>query len=166
MKTKTISLTDKQFALLLRSVTVASSIYGIMGDFVDDEYKKISNDIDEVEKMLCSRVYEFGLGKATQKYEGSYVIDLESEWYKKVFDEIMDYDDHVTYSNLANKLGWRDFEQTYSQEEIRKMADKTGYLGVPLYNFEKKYWDEFDRHEYNRLEIVETIYGDKIDTNI
>ena len=30
-----------------------------------------------------------------------------------------------------------------------------GYLGVPLYDFEKKYYDEFNENEYERLFIKE-----------
>ena len=67
-----------------------------------------------------------------------------------------DYDECELLNGLANKLAWRDFRRDYSETEREEMAEKNGgYFGVPLYAYEKKYWDEFEKYEYDRLEIKE-----------
>lgn len=57
---------------------------------------------------------------------------------------------------LANELAWRDFKRKHSNEEITEMSKENGgYFGVPLYDYEKKYWDEFEKRGFERLEIRE-----------
>ena len=154
METKNISVTDKQFESLVRAVAIAGSVYGVMGDMVDEKYKKQSDAMDEVEKILSGRAHDFGLGKIIEEYDGSKVIDLQTDWYDAVLDDLSEYDKYATFETLAGDLGRRDFRAKYSEEEIKKMGDKhNGYLGVPLYDFENKYYEEFNKHDYDRLFI-------------
>lgn len=60
---------------------------------------------------------------------------------------IEEFDVHDT---LSNKLAWRDFRQDHSSEEINQMKKENGgYFGVSLYDYEKKYWDEFEMRRRN-----------------
>ena len=154
---KNIAITDKQFEVLLRAVAVAGSIYGVMSDMVDDKYDKQADETEDVEKLLCGYAYAFGLSNVVEESEDKQVIKMESDWYDDISDDISEYDDYAVYDTLSNKLGWRDFRAKYSEEEIKEMAEERGgYLGVPLYEFENKIYEEFDKYEYSRLFIDDT----------
>ncbi len=154
MKTKNISITDKHFESLLRAVAIAGSIYGVMSDMMDEKYKKQAGAMDEIEKILSGYAYGFGLDRIVEDHENEQVIDMQSDWYDEVMDDIFEYDEYATFDTLSNKLGWRDFKLKYTQEEIDKMASEhSGYLGVPLYDFENKYYEEFNENDYERLYI-------------
>jgi hypothetical protein len=84
-------------------------------------------------------------------------IHLTKEQYEKIILPILDdYDEHELFNGLANKLAWRDFGREHSKSEITEMAKKnSGYFGVALYDYEKRYWDEFEKYDYDRLEVVQ-----------
>jgi hypothetical protein len=55
---------------------------------------------------------------------------------------------------IANELAWRDFRRDHTEAELKKMSKENhDYFGVELYDYEKKYWDEFEKYGYKRLEI-------------
>ena len=74
---------------------------------------------------------------------------------EKILDVVSEYDDWQLCENLASKLARRDFLNTFSKKEIEIMGTKNGgYFGVELYDFEKKYYDEFNKFEYDRMYVV------------
>ena len=151
-----INITKEQYRDLITMSGIANSVLGILGDSLPDtDYKKRSNKAEELEKYLLQYAKDFDLQKFTQDYEGKKIFD--DEMYEKYILPIMDdYDECELFNGLANKLAWRDFRRDYSETEREEMAEKNGgYFGVPLYAYEKKYWDEFEKYEYDRLEIKE-----------
>ncbi|KKQ34864.1 MAG: hypothetical protein US50_C0034G0005 [Candidatus Nomurabacteria bacterium GW2011_GWB1_37_5] len=145
-----INITKKQYETIIKALEISSFIYGPMSDFVDDKFKKDADDMDSVQEELLLNAEEFDFDKNME--EG----DLKEEYYEKILNDLSEYDDYELFENLANKLGWRDFRKKYTQEEIDKMSEEHGdYLGVPMYEFEKKYYDEFNKNEYNRLYVKE-----------
>lgn len=149
-----INITKKQYETLLKTIAVSQFVYGALGDFVDEKYKKESTKLEELERHLASHAKDFGFEEITEEFEGERVIKMEGDWYHSIYEDIEEYDEYKLFQNLANKLGWRDFRRDHTKEEIDKMAEESGgYLGVPLYDYEKKYYDEFSEHDYSRLEI-------------
>ena len=147
-----LNITKKQYEIIIRALDVSSYVYGPLSDFADKKYKKESSEIDAVKDELLSHTKEFDFEENVEDFEGKNV--LTEEYSEKTLDDMFTYDDYVTFDNLAGKLGMRDFRKKYTQEEIDKMAEEHhGYLGVPLYEFEKKYYDEFNENEYDRLYI-------------
>ena len=151
-----INLTKEQYRNLITMSAIGNSVLGILGDALPDtDYKKRSNTMEELESYLLQFAHDFDCEDLVQEHEGKHILD--DEQYEKVFLTIMeDYDEHELFDGLAKKLAWRDFEREHSEAEREEMAKKnSGYFGVALYDYEKKYWDEFEKHEYDRLEVVE-----------
>ena len=82
-------------------------------------------------------------------------MKMESKWYEETMEVTEIYDDYVCEDNLSTKLAWRDFHEDNSPAEIKTMATKkkTDYFGPELYRYEKKYWDEFEKHGFARLRV-------------
>lgn len=148
-----INITKAQYMELVTSVALANGIFGILGDMweCETDYKKRAKENDQLEEYLLSFADEFGCGEML--HETHLDDDFHAEHIMSIMD---DYEEFAVHDNLANKLGWRDFERAHTPEEIAKIKEEHGdYLGVPLYEYEKKYSDEFNEHGFDRLEIVE-----------
>lgn len=151
-----INLTKEQYKQLIEMVTLSNGIVGVLGDMVSGEkYKKRSDKMDAMEKYLLQFAPDFGCDDLTQKHNGEVVLD--GDYYEnKILPTICDHEDFALHDGLANKLAWRDFRRDHTPEEIDAMSEAHhGYLGVELYDYEERYWDEFDKHEFDRLEVVE-----------
>jgi hypothetical protein len=149
-----IDITNKQYKVLIKALEVSSFIYGPMSDFGDKKYKKDIKEIEDVESELLKYTKDFKFDKNTESFDGELVV--KEGYYTGILDDLENYDEQQLFENLANKLGKRDFRNKFSKEEIKKMSeDHGGYLGVPMYDFEKKYYDEFDSNGYDRLFIRE-----------
>lgn len=135
---------------------VANSVIGILGDTMPEkDYKEKSVNMDDLEKYLLQFAKEMDCKEMIDEFEGK--IFLDDDFYSEIMDTIIsDYDDHILFDSLANELAKRDFHRDHSKEEIKKMAKKNGgYFGVALHDYEKKYWDEFEKHGMERLVIAE-----------
>ncbi|MEI7709702.1 MAG: hypothetical protein WCI76_03230 [bacterium] len=149
-----INISKNQYENIIKALEISSFVYGNLSDFVDHKYKKRVDALESTQKDFLKFAKEFDFDKNTENFEGEVV--LREEYYEQLLNDLLLYDEQQLFENLANKLGWRDFERKFTKEEIEKMSEERGgYLGVPLYDFEKKYYDEFNEHEYGRLEIKE-----------
>ena len=152
-----IELTKAQYRNLITMSAISTGVFGILGDMVDEKYKKQSKITDEMEDHLLGYAKQFGSEDLIEKYEGKDV--LSEEFYDQKIQPILtDYEEFSLYDGLSHELARRDFKKDYTPAEIKKMSEKNGgYFGVEMYDYEKKYWDEFDEYEYDRLEIVESV---------
>ncbi len=142
-----IEFTKKQYRELIKLVLIGNSVVSLLGDMTEGtDYKKQSNKLEKVEKYLLQFADDFDCED----------IADDDAYEKNIWPIVSDYDDFILYNSLAHTLAWKDFRKKYSKEEIEKMAKKNGgYFGVALYDFEKKYWDEFDKHGFERLGVKE-----------
>ncbi len=149
-----INITKKQYKDLIAMCAIANSVLGIMGDELDEkDYKAKSDKYEELEAYFLQFAKEMDANDMVDKYEGKYVLD-DDFYGEKINTIIEDYDDHIMFSLLVNKLAWRDFHKDHTKEEIKKMAEENGgYFGVELHDYEKKYWDEFEENGLDRLKI-------------
>jgi len=150
-----IELIKEQYKNLVMMSDLAAGMLGILADHIEDEkYEKMSDEAEETKNYLLSFAKDFGCGDLVENWKGKTILsDKASEEFQEIMD---DFDDFILFDSLANKLAWRDFKKTYSKEEIKKMAEKNGgYFCVGLYDYEKKYWDEFEKYDCDRLEIKE-----------
>jgi len=152
-----INITKKQYRQLIEMCEIACNIMGSLGDQMNDEqnnYKEKYREYENIEKYLLQFAPEMESKDLVEKYEEKLI--LSDKYYE---DEIIpiteDYEDLILHDSLANKLAWRDFLNEHSKEEIEKMAENNnGYFGVEIFDYEKRYWDEFEEHEFDRLKIV------------
>lgn len=148
-----INITNKQYRELIIMSGIANAVLGILGDGIEEpDYKSQSKETEKLEEYLLQFANDFGCNDLVEDFEGKKV--LKEKFFDKLIMAVLDdYDEIELFDGLANKLAWRDFRKDHTETEIQKMGGKTGYLGPQLYNYEKKYWDEFENHDYNRLEI-------------
>ncbi|MCK5475511.1 MAG: hypothetical protein KAI71_02935 [Candidatus Pacebacteria bacterium] len=149
-----IDITKEQYESLIIMNGIASSVLGTLGDSMPDtNYEKRTNEMEEIEEYFLQYAEDFGCEKFTEDYKGKKVFEEEMH-EKHIMTVIDDYDQLELFNGLANKLAWRDFRRDHSKKEIEKMSRKNGdYFGPEIHSYEKKYWDEFKKYEYERLEI-------------
>lgn len=152
-----IELSKKQYSDLIMISAISGGIFGILGDvFTGTNYKKRSEDMDKLEKHLLSYAKDFGHSGLVERFEGEELLN-EKFYEQQVLPILDDYEEFALFDGLANGLAKRDFRRDHSSTEIQKMSKKNGgYFGVDLYDYEKKYYDEFDKHGYDRLEITDS----------
>ncbi|PIZ45199.1 hypothetical protein COY32_05465 [candidate division WWE3 bacterium CG_4_10_14_0_2_um_filter_41_14] len=151
-----IDLTQEQFRQLIELSSIGSSVFGILGYSIEkNDYKKRSVEMEELETHLLQYANDFDCSDLTDK-DGEEIYVKEAYYEETILPTLDDYDDLILHDNLANKLAKRDFVNTHTPDEIEKIANEhNGYLGVQLYDYEKKYWDEFENHDFERLKIDE-----------
>jgi len=140
-----IDITKEQYKQLIPMLAIASGVTGILGDVLPEtDYKKRSLKMEKLEQYFLQFADDFGCGEF-----------LDEEFYENRILPIMsDFEDYSVHDGLSSDLAWRDFRNEHTKKEMDKMAKENGgYFGVALYDYEKKYWDEFDEHGYDRLEI-------------
>lgn len=149
-----INITKEQYKELISMLAIANGIVGILGDVLPEtDYKKRSDVMGKIENYFLQYAADYGYEGMAQEYDSEDVLD--DEFYENEILPIMkDYDDFTTRDNLSSELAWRDFRREHTPKELDEMAEKnSGYFGVEMYDYEKKYWDEFDENGYERLEI-------------
>ena len=152
-----IELSKDQYNNLITMVAVAGGVFGILGDMLPDKnYKKVSNKMDDLEKYLLTFVEDFKSSNLAEEFEGENILN-EKFYENKILPILSDYEGFSLYDGLANELAWRDFRNDHTETEMKKIAkEHGGYFGVPMYDYEKKYWDEFNTYGYERLEITDS----------
>lgn len=118
-----------------------------------EKYEEMYEKTEKLEKYFLKHAQNFGCEDLLEEYKGDVFLN-EDLFENEIMSILSEYDDYNLHSSLAKKLAWRDFRKEHSDEEIEKMSEENmGYFGVELYKYEEKYWDEFNEHGYNRLEI-------------
>ena len=134
---------------------MANTVFGLLGDAMPEaDYKKISMDSEALEEYLLRQAEQFDSVNLVDAYEGKNIFSerLRTEQVMPIMD---DFEEFVLHDKLPNILAWRDFNREHSEEEQRKMAKKNGgYFGAEIYPYEKRYWDEFEKYGFERLEVV------------
>lgn len=151
-----INITKEQYRELITMSGITNTIFGLLGDALPDtDYKERSKKSDEFESYLLQFAGEFDYEESANDDDGEIVMD--EEFCENDIIPILDeFEDFVLQDKLSNILAWRDFDREHTKAEKEKMAEKNGgYFGVALYEYEKKYWDEFEEHGFERLEVKE-----------
>ena len=78
-----ISITKKQYEILMKSLEASSFIYGPLSDFVDDKYKKEAKEIDKMEDYLLEYAKDFDFENNLCKCKPG-VIHLDESYYDKI----------------------------------------------------------------------------------
>lgn len=152
-----INITKKQYKELITMISIANGIVGVLGDVIPKtDYKKRSEKMTDIENYFLQFANNFNYSKVTQEDNNEKKIILNDNFYEnKILPIITDYENYAVHEILSNKLAWRDFKKKYSKKEIVEMSKKNGgYFGVEIYDYEKKYWDEFNENGFEKLETV------------
>lgn len=148
-----INLTKEQFEILIKAVDTGSSVYGILGDNISEDYKKQSNEIEKLEDYLLSFSSDFGMPEITEEFMGKLIIaDDYSEQLQEVMDE---YDNESFWHELEVHLGKRDFERTLTESERKQMVENHGWYPERIHELYEKWNKEFQEYGIERLEVQE-----------
>mgnify|MGYP001606038424 CR=1 FL=1 len=110
-----INLTKKQYETLTKAMEVGSSVYGILGDSIEGDYKKQSDEIENLRKYLLGLAHDFGFDDMTEKFRGKLI--MSDNFSEKMHEAIDDYNDETFWHELETRLGKRDFERTMTKAE-------------------------------------------------
>ncbi len=153
-----IEFTKEQYKNLIVLVEIAGWPLGILSDAYEDDNNKYEekNDMaEELQNHLLKYAEDFSCKNLVEEFNGKRYLK-EEVTDKEIYPVIEDYVDFEMQDGLANELAKRDFRKEHTEEEIKKIAKENGgYFGAVLHDYEKKYWDEFEKNGYERLEIRE-----------
>lgn len=147
-----INLTKKQYETLIKAVEIGSSVYGILGDSIEGDYKKESDEIDNLQKYLLDFASDFGFDDMTEKFEGELI--MSDDFSEKMQEAMDDYDDEIFWHELETRLGKRDFERTMTEAEKEEM-EEDGWYPKRIHDLYDKWSKEFEDNGVERLGIVE-----------
>lgn len=152
-----IEITKEQYENLIKMNSLANAVLETLDDFSGDEkYEKILEENKKLEDYFLNYAKDFNCEKLVEVGEEDEIYLKEEIFENEIMSILSAYDECSLVDFLASNLAWRDFRKKYSQKQIDEMAKKNGgYFGVALSEYEKKYWDEFEKNNFDRLEIKE-----------
>lgn len=130
-----IDLTKEQFKYILRSLVVSGNVYGLLGDFVDDAYKKVTKVGEKLEEYLLNIPEASALVKDCSQEENGRQY-FEDTYREKIFDDIFEYDDYVFIERLTQKLAEREFDHMYGK--VQSLSEEEFHLKMG--DLEDRYW--------------------------
>ena len=137
-----LSLTPEQFRKLIELAYMGEWVINAHHDteFQDDEADKV---LQELLKAMPAE--DIGRDEETGDYF------MRSEWVEGIYDRhIMDYDDHVFWEELTERLAQRDLAgaRGISPDDINRDDDL-----LELRPLEERYRQEFEDNGVERLEL-------------
>ncbi|TSC57051.1 MAG: hypothetical protein G01um101418_83 [Parcubacteria group bacterium Gr01-1014_18] len=148
-----ITLTEKQYRCLIKTMDAGSGIYETLGDEVSEEYEKQSAEIGELNDYLLTFAPAFGAGDMVEDFMGSIIINdqLSEEWLEAE-DE---YENNVFWNELEMRLGQRDYERTITKADKKETAEHPGRYSNRIDEIYKAWGKEFKENGIERLGIIE-----------
>jgi hypothetical protein len=138
-----ISLTAKQYKKLIELAYLGE---WVINAHHDTEYQD-DDATDAVQALLAAHsLPEVGRDEETKQYY------MNTDWIERLYDRyILDYDDHVFWDELTERLAQRDLARTrgVSIDDINRDDDL-----LELRPLEERYRDELEDHGVDRLEIA------------
>ena len=142
-----LEISKEQLKEMLLASLVYSWVYGGLADGRGEDFEQYH----KLENYLLSVAKVNGFSDLVENFRGSF---LPSDEMSEQVEEIMsDYDDDTFWYELTMRLGKRDFWRTVTPEENAEAIERE-WLPERIHEVYKKYEDEFDEHDIDRLEIV------------
>ncbi len=151
---KQIVFSNQEYKILVEMCEIAKFVLGLLGDSFGKHFKEKSNRFEQLSSHILSHAKEFNYDEIVDVYKDE-VYSSNTFSYEILENYINPYDDIVTTEQLTHDLAWRDFTIEKTPEELALMEERNGgYWGVDLYPYEEKYWNEFEKHNFDRLFIL------------
>ena len=144
-----IDLSKKQYQTLVKCIETVGSIYGVMGDMVDEKYKKISGEIDELSDYVLSFAKEYGMEKIVEEHRGKRYVN--EDYTDKLMDDIREYEEYAFWDMLVRELARRELAKTIPEEEARNLGEEK--MIRKLWDLEEKYWRWVEETGLDGLEV-------------
>ena len=144
-----IDISKKQYQTLVKCIETAGSIYGVMGDMVDEKYKKKSGEIDELSAYILSFAKEYGMEKIVEERHGKRYVN--EDYTDKLMDDIREYEEYAFWDMLVRELARRELTKTITGEEAGKLGEEK--MIRKLWELEEKYWRWTEEIGLDGLEV-------------
>ena len=146
-------LSKKEYETLLRCIVVSEFVYGLMGDFCDDKYKKVSENIDELANKVLKFAPDFKMEDCVEKFDGK---TLTSEKLSdKYYPDIQEYEDYSFWSELSTHLAMEQMVKDIGLEKLKSM-DKFDFIKLRL-DYEEAIDKVLDKHGLDSIALTKTI---------
>lgn len=144
-----MELSQKQYNSLLTAIQTAGTVYAVLGDMVDEKFKKQSVDLDELESHVLEYAKDFNREEVIEIFDNKKVFN--EDFVNRVIDDLREYDEYVFWEELVNLMAKKDLEKIYGLGELKKM-DRMLFL-EKLSELEEKYWNEIEKNGLANLEL-------------
>lgn len=144
-----VTFTKEQFEVLMNALQIAGLVYGIMGDMVDEKFKKQSDELDALESHVLEHADEVGMGDIVDDFDGRNVV--VEERVTKAIDDLGEYEEYAFWDLLAHKLARRDLARKLGEEAALAMDPADRYMAVG--DIADEYFEEFDEHGLERVRV-------------
>ena len=142
----TIDFTEKQFRTLIKAIYWAEWLKN--NDKMEEEFDDDGNDISDLEQFIYSHAKEFGCNDLVdpKTVEGDFVPTNDLEEY--AMEAILDYEDSIFWSELAERLAQRDLEELPQDERSPVMEY------VQAEELADRYMSEFEVRGLENLRLI------------
>ena len=144
-----IEINKKQYNIIIRVLEIAGSIYGVMGDMVDEKYKKPSKDVDDLEEDLFKYAEDYDSLDLFEYYKDKRIIS--EDYTEEILNDIFDYDEYVFWEKLVEKLARKEIMEKYPEGKIKNMSNEEFY--VLRISTEEKYWQIVEKSGIKNFEL-------------
>jgi hypothetical protein len=148
---KTIELTREQFLALMKVVYLGNWIAN--SHLIGDDKRE---DIETVEDVVFAKAKEFGF----ERYVDHEATDDDRFFPTRYFEEetgveemIAEYDNETFWDEISDRLGVRDFVNTFGEQTINSMSRNEHFDRLTACT--DKWEDEFEAHGIDRLTIAD-----------
>lgn len=142
----TIELSEKQYRILVKAIYWAEWLKN--NDKMEEEFDEEGNEIFDLEQYVFSHAKEFNCNDLVdpKTVEGEFLPTAELE--DQAMDAILEYEDYVFWSELAERLAQRDLEELPQDERSPVMEY------VQAEELADKYMEEFEKKGLENLRLV------------
>ena len=96
-----MNFTKKQYQTLLDALDIADTVYGIMGDMVDEKNKANSSAMDELINHVLGFAADYDAANDRESFRGKFV--LREERMERPGDDVDEYEEYTFWDNLAHQ---------------------------------------------------------------
>jgi hypothetical protein len=151
-----IELTSRQYRDLMVTLGITEGILEVLSEGLPDEkggiYVKQTDRLLELESYLLRYAKDMDCADIAET-QGRELVLSDEVFEEEVTPILEHYNEYIIYDGMASELAWRDIEREYGKEEAKKIEEAGEKSADIIFQHEEKYWDEFDAHDFSRLEI-------------
>ena len=142
----TIDLNEKQFRTLLKAIYWAEWLKN--NDKLEEEFDADGEDIADLEQYIYSHAKEFNCQDLieSEPVDGEYIPSSELE--EEAMEAILEFEDYVFWSELAERLAQRDLEELPAEER----TPVTEYFQAE--ELAERYMAEFETNGLIHLRLI------------
>jgi hypothetical protein len=131
-----IQCTPEEYKLLIRCLDLSNSIFGLLGDYSDDKYKRLDKSVENIKSKLLRQAKDYNFEHNLEDISG-HGTDLREKFVDETMDIIFEFEETMFWEDLNNKYGkylleknnlLYDEDEDISMVRIFEVEDRLGNL--------------------------------------